>query len=286
MTRFVAGEMAKGKNLRIANTWRAVGLVGGMAIAVASGIEDGCALPWNEKIAGMSVDAMKNRLLHRLTFSSNMSAFTPGTVTNADLGRIFKYIEDLWSGRLVDLQSKTLDAGFISEASDLAERASRENMSKTDFLDEMQRLADDYGESGYQSNYGATWHRTVVLHAPYTKGVDLVYGAEPTKRLYPYATIRDYGGPVGYGKGKVRPTHRALDGFVARIDWPHWDHYTPPFDWNCRCRKIPIRADIARAAGYTGDTPRGTSFLEPVDGQLPGRKADFAPMVRIFDALR
>lgn len=271
--------------MKIANTWRNVGLIGGMAVAVASGIDDACAMQWDSKVAGMSVEAMKSVLIHRLTFASNMSAFEPGVVTNSDLSRIVKYIETVWSGHVVDLQSKTLDAGFLGEASDLARKAASENMSKADFLDKMQSLSNDYGEEGYNSAYGATWHRT-YLNATYNRGVELVYSAEPTRRLYPYATIRDAGGPVGYGKGKVRPTHRALDGFVARIDWPLWYEYTPPYDWNCRCRKIAIRADIAKAAGYVGDTPRGTSFLNPVDGEIPGRKDTFAPMVRIFDSLR
>lgn len=42
------------------------------------------------------------------------------------------------------------------------------------------------------------------------------------------------------GDGKVRDSHRALDGLILRADSPFWaDHY-PPWDWGCRCMVTQI----------------------------------------------
>lgn len=39
---------------------------------------------------------------------------------------------------------------------------------------------------------------------------------------------------------KVRPTHRALDGIVLPADSPFWADHSPPWEWGCRCRKVPL----------------------------------------------
>jgi SPP1 gp7 family putative phage head morphogenesis protein len=47
------------------------------------------------------------------------------------------------------------------------------------------------------------------------------------------------------GDGRVRPTHAAMDGFVAAQDDPIWRRWYPPCGFNCRCIVVAILADEA-----------------------------------------
>lgn len=42
------------------------------------------------------------------------------------------------------------------------------------------------------------------------------------------------------GDGKVRDTHKALDGIIKPIDDAFWSTYYPPNGWNCRCDVIQL----------------------------------------------
>lgn len=52
-----------------------------------------------------------------------------------------------------------------------------------------------------------------------------------------YDTMRDE---------NVRPSHKALDGKIFRIDDPFWKTHYPPWDWGCRCTVIQMDAEQAR----------------------------------------
>ena len=42
------------------------------------------------------------------------------------------------------------------------------------------------------------------------------------------------------GDDRVRPAHRALDGFVAYALDPVWQKIMPPCGYNCRCSVVPL----------------------------------------------
>jgi SPP1 gp7 family putative phage head morphogenesis protein len=61
---------------------------------------------------------------------------------------------------------------------------------------------------------------------------------EKTKDLFPllkYSAILDE---------RTRQDHRALDGTVRPVDDPFWDSFMPPNGYNCRCKVVPLMADI------------------------------------------
>ena len=52
--------------------------------------------------------------------------------------------------------------------------------------------------------------------------------------------------------GRTRPNHRALNGFIARIDNPVWGKIAPPNGYRCRCTTRSLTEAQARARGWKG----------------------------------
>jgi SPP1 gp7 family putative phage head morphogenesis protein len=48
---------------------------------------------------------------------------------------------------------------------------------------------------------------------------------------------------LSLGDEKVRPAHIALNLKVAPADAPFWHDHSPPWQWGCRCRKVPLLPD-------------------------------------------
>lgn len=48
---------------------------------------------------------------------------------------------------------------------------------------------------------------------------------------------------------RVRPTHLAMDGYIAAIDDPIWQIWHVPAGYNCRCSQISLSASQAEARG-------------------------------------
>lgn len=47
---------------------------------------------------------------------------------------------------------------------------------------------------------------------------------------------------LSLGDEKVRPAHGALNLKVAPANAPFWHDHSPPWQWGCRCRKVPLMA--------------------------------------------
>jgi SPP1 gp7 family putative phage head morphogenesis protein len=66
---------------------------------------------------------------------------------------------------------------------------------------------------------------------------------------------------------RVRDEHAALQETglngtnIYRMDDPFWDHFTPPWDYNCRCTVVPLSLRNAAASGVTH--PRRLSTFTP-----------------------
>ena len=57
---------------------------------------------------------------------------------------------------------------------------------------------------------------------------------ERQKDVFPW---RQY---ITMGDGKVRDTHRALNGIILPVDSPFWKGHLPPWDWMCRCQSVVL----------------------------------------------
>lgn len=190
-------------------------------------------------------------------------------IRRKDLNRLSRHVRRAARESLVELHAKTLDGAFVDRAQEILRRAALEKWSRERFVGRIVREAEAFGEGNFRRSYAETWYRTIVFNNGYNQAATLAYGAEPTRRLYPYLaynTMRD---------SRVRPSHRLLDTFVARSNWPGWATYRPPLEWGCRCRLVPVSVVVARELGWEDDFPRGTSYLETRDGIVPGRAGDF-----------
>lgn len=64
---------------------------------------------------------------------------------------------------------------------------------------------------------------------------------------------------------RTRPTHAAMDGYVARHDDPIWTQWTPSCGHRCRCRRIALTAD--QAAHYQAEDVRRQADPDQAKGR-------------------
>jgi SPP1 gp7 family putative phage head morphogenesis protein len=67
---------------------------------------------------------------------------------------------------------------------------------------------------------------------------------------------------------RTRPSHAAMDGFVARADDPVWSVWTPPNGYMCRCRRIALTE--AQAQKYLSKTQSAEAEAARRDALLNG----------------
>ncbi len=75
---------------------------------------------------------------------------------------------------------------------------------------------------------------------------------------------------------KVRPAHRALHEVIAPANDPFWRDHSPPWQWGCRCRKVPllpeevddIRRQEANAAPFRRKVLEGPRLKLARQGRL------------------
>ena len=230
-------------------------------VAAPRGVPDVLALVVDEMVGSASA-------------SDERAAGDIGPVRRKDVNRIFKYARTVLRESLVTIQADTLSKPFIAAAERALEQAALSKLGRAAFIEKMDALASRYGAGNYRSSYANTWYDTIVLNGVYNRALGRAYESPPTRNLFPFFAFRDA------GIEGVRPSHHALNGFVARVDWDGWPSYVPPLDWNCRCRRVPVSFVIAKALGWIGkDFPLGTDFLQPrtVGGVpvTPGRSPRF-----------
>lgn len=207
-----------------------------------------------------------------------------GPILLEDLERIGKHVDWAWGDGLVDLQAAQ-ERLYLQECEAVIRQAAAERWTPERFRARIGAISEEYGVRGWGAK-AATWYKTLILNAGYNRGMLLAFAGTPAKRLFPYLTI------VTRRDERVRASHRLMDGFVARVDWPGWNDLTPPYGWGCRCRLFSISYEIAEGAGYTGDFPRGKAFLRARktmddDGQerrvKPGPPAGWVQPLQVFN---
>lgn len=75
------------------------------------------------------------------------------------------------------------------------------------------------------------------LKTIYNQNLFTAYSAGREEQFQQNKRFRPYGMYVAVRDRKTRATHLALHGKVYPLDDAFWKAFTPPIDWNCRCRK-------------------------------------------------
>lgn len=99
----------------------------------------------------------------------------------------------------------------------LITRALSPFMEEADAIAKAELLLRVHGQEAYASAADAVMRRQVALF-PY----------------WQYQTMMD---------SKVRSSHRALHGLILPANSPFWITHDPPWEWGCRCIKIPMSDD-------------------------------------------
>lgn len=88
------------------------------------------------------------------------------------------------------------------------------------------------------------------------------YMAGHFRTLKANAEIRPFWLYSSINDNRTRPSHRAMNGYIARHDDPVWERWFPPCGFNCRCTIIGLTEKQARARGF----PKPRPPVEPDPG--------------------
>jgi SPP1 gp7 family putative phage head morphogenesis protein len=110
--------------------------------------------------------------------------------------------------------------------------------SFTDFKNKAYSILKEYNENYLKAEYNSA----IAQSQTASQWMDI----ESSKLDFPvlkYHTV---------GDGRVRPTHRDLDGISRPVDDKFWNNYMPPNGWNCRCTVLQetIEAPITSMKGF------------------------------------
>lgn len=184
------------------------------------------------------------------TLDERIIARTPN-VTGFDT-ELFEFISrDLIKAFRTGWESTTLaDVGIEYSIQDDALKTAMEmnlyrfsaakTLAEAQALNQLFRESSSYAEftkSARQicSKFNKRWQRTefdtAQLSAQSASRYQQLIRKHEKFPYWEYRIIRD---------GRVRPSHRKLDGIVLPAGDKRWDKIFPPNDWNCRCRVKPL----------------------------------------------
>lgn len=148
------------------------------------------------------------------------------------------------------------------------------------------------------------------LRTIYHTNMKSAYSAGREEFFQKNKAARPYGQFVTVLDDKRRRSHARLHGKVFPLDDPFWDSFTPPLDFNCRCRKRALSAAAVKRRGLkvlggkgrlvredrlvskrTGETRKVTGYRLPGGGKIFPRagfdnnpwKAAFQPNLEKYD---
>jgi hypothetical protein len=208
-------------------------------------------------VSSMASDALEALGIARES-KSRAAPIPGGPILLEDLERIEKHVDRAWGDGLVDLQAKQ-ERLYLQECEAVIRQAAKERWQPDRFRARIGAISEEYGVRGWGAK-ASTWYRTLILNAGYNRGMLLAFAGTPAKRLFPYLTV------VTRRDASVRASHRLLDGFVAKVDWPGWNRLTPPYDWGDAAVGSSLSPTRSQRRPATRGTSRGDSLSSSPSG--------------------
>ena len=132
----------------------------------------------------------------------------------------------------------TSDVRLIERIRDELAQAGQSGETQADFMHKVHELTSAAGVEDLNAFTLETAFQTAMQKAYSSGRLDQMQEPHMLEALpfWQYWTVGDL---------RVRPEHRALDGFLARAIDPVWRKIYPPCGFNCRCSVVPMDADEA-----------------------------------------
>ena len=100
------------------------------------------------------------------------------------------------------------------------------------------------------------------LRTIYNTNMKSAYNAGREEFFQKNKANRPYGQYVAVIDPKTRSSHGRLHGKVFPLDDPFWDSFTPPLDFNCRCRKRALSEAAVKRRGLKVQSSKGKMVRE------------------------
>lgn len=159
-----------------------------------------------------------------------------------------------------------------------AARARAFTISDIESVDQIEQVLDDMNDALANGQTFRAWQESVgtLLEALSVARQELVfrmaaqtaYGIGHTIRQRENKATRPFLMWDAINDNRTRPTHAEMDGFIAPVDDPTWQHWHVPAGFNCRCARISLTEAQAQARGYPMP-PRAVSPDPGFDGPDP-----------------
>lgn len=151
-----------------------------------------------------------------------------------------------------------LPGEYYGQRSSSARRAAT-TVSGVTMLDQVQAVIDSLNDALAQGRAFGEWKKDAEardwklppgrLETVFRTNVQTAYAAGHWKSFEEGRLRRPYLMWSAINDSRVRPTHLAMDGYIAHVDDPIWRVWHPPAGYNCRCSQISLNETQAKARG-------------------------------------
>lgn len=181
--------------------------------------------------------------------------------------------------------AKAMRMDILQDIRGMINRALADGMGFREFQKELKPLLQKKGWWGKKLVDGPQGSNIVQLGSPhrlrtiYETNLQSSYMAGRWKAQEENKDDRPYLQYIAILDSKTRPSHRALNGVIKKVDDPFWNSFYPPNGYSCRCRTRELTEEQYRKA-----TKKQTPDVKPDEGfdSNPG-KDKWEPKKKDYD---